>query len=403
MDAAISTFGDLLSQFQTKITTMLPEIVAGGASILTSLVSGLVQNASTIATSAVSIVTTLTTTIMTLLPQLLDAGLQILAGIISGIAQSLPNLIGSGIAMIEQIGSAIINNTDLLIGASIQLLDAIITGVTGENIDNLVGAAVTIVSKLLTALLEEAPTLITAGVELVLKLINGLIAAIPNLTSSGHDLVSNLIIAISDNLPLILETGIDMLLQLTAGLIEAIPDLISNVDDIIVQMQSVWLEFDWISIGKSIITGIVNGLTKSGSLLVDAAKNAAKSAYDSACNFLNINSPSKLFRDNVGAAIPEGMAIGIEKNEGYVTKAMNDLSGTTVDSMDYNNITAAATYDGYTAGDFATSDGLDGARVSLPIEIDLGDTKLKEIIYEYMVTKTDNNTTALRLAQGGAY
>ena len=86
-----------------------------------------------------------------------------------------------------------------------------------------------------------------------------------------------------------------------------------------------------------------------------------------------------------------------------VVLAVVDKPYNLVDSMDYNNITAAATYDGYAAGDFATSDGLDGARVSLPIEIDLGDTKLKEIIYEYMITKTDNNTTALRLAQGGAY
>ena len=402
MDSVATTIGDLLSQGIEKINSVLPDLVTSGTQIVKSLLQGLTQNTGDVTTGITSIITTITTGINDVLPDLLNVGLQILSGIISGIGQALPDLIPATISMITEIGNVIVDNFDLLADSAILLLDAVVAGII-DNIDVLVDAGVEIVTKLVDALLTKSDTLIEAGLDLAIKIIDGIDQELPHYKEKGQELISKLTQAINDNLPDILETGIAMLTELTAGLIEYLPEFKEEINNIGLTATIALLEeIDWISVGKSIIQGIANGVLKSDALSTNLL-SVAKNAYDAACNYLDINSPSKLFRDNVGAAIPEGMAVGIEKNEGYVTKAMNDLSGTTVDSMDYNNITAAATYDGYAAGDFATSDGLDGARVSLPIEIDLGDTKLKEIIYEYMITKTDNNTTALRLAQGGAY
>ena len=402
MSDLATTISNVVSQGVELINTKLPTLITAGTQIAKALLQGLTQSSGYAASGVTSIITQITTSIIELTPDLLNVGLQILSGIITGIAQSLPTLTPAVISIIEQIGIVISENFELISNSAILLLDAIVDGIV-ENIDDLVETGVTIVGKLADAVLTQTDVLIEAGLDLAIKIIDGISQELPHFKEKGQELTSKLTQAINDNLPDILETGIAMLTELTAGLIEYLPEFKGEINNIASTATVALLEeVDWISVGKSIIQGIANGVLKSDALSTNLL-SVAKNAYDAACNYLDINSPSKLFRDNVGAAIPEGMAVGVEENEDYVTKAMNDLSETTVDSIDYNNITAAATYDGYTAEDFSTSDGLDGAKVSLPIEIDLGDTKLKEIIYEYMLTKTGDKTTALRLAQGGAY
>ena len=47
---------------------------------------------------------------------------------------------------------------------------------------------------------------------------------------------------------------------------------------------------------------------------MNAAKNVAKSALDSAKNFLGIKSPSRRFRDEVGKMMALGVGVGFEDN-----------------------------------------------------------------------------------------
>lgn len=399
VEGAVDVLGDYISQGLNLVTSKLPDFISAGASLLTSLVSGLLQNTDTIISSATSIIVTLTTTVMTLLPQLLDAGLQIVAGLLSGIASALPELIPAGISMIEEIGNAILDNLDLIIDSSIELLDAVITGIT-ENIDSLVDAAVTITTKLFDAILTNAPKLLTAGVQLVLKLASGLIQSLPQMTASGTSLVSSLISSISENLPTILETGITLIGELLAGIVEATPTLIAQFPTIMTSIQNAFLNVDWVSLGVSIIEGIGNGIVNSVSKLTTAAKNAATSAYNAAKETLGINSPSKLFRDGVGEAIPEGMALGIEENTNYVTKAMTDLAEETADSFDYEKVVASTTMPTQAV---PSSGNLNGTTFTLVEEIFLGDTKLKEIISKYVIDQIGNEARAVKISQGGYY
>ncbi|WP_037616465.1 phage tail tape measure protein [Streptomyces aureus] len=67
----------------------------------------------------------------------------------------------------------------------------------------------------------------------------------------------------------------------------------------------------FLSIGKSIVMGMVHGVANAAGALFGALKHLASSALDKAKSFLGINSPSKLFADHVGSSIPEGMAKGV--------------------------------------------------------------------------------------------
>ena len=84
--------------------------------------------------------------------------------------------------------------------------------------------------------------------------------------------------------------------------------------------------------GMSIGEGMMSGIYAMAGAVAAAAASIASSAVASARSTLRINSPSKVFRDQVGRAIPEGMAVGIEKYGYYVDNSMTDLANKTVES-----------------------------------------------------------------------
>ena len=84
--------------------------------------------------------------------------------------------------------------------------------------------------------------------------------------------------------------------------------------------------------GTAIGEGMASGIASMAHAVIGAASSIALSAVSSARSTLAINSPSKVFRDQVGRAIPEGMAVGIEKYGYYVDDSMTDLANKTVES-----------------------------------------------------------------------
>lgn len=83
----------------------------------------------------------------------------------------------------------------------------------------------------------------------------------------------------------------------------------------------------FLSIGSSIVHGIIDGVENAASGLFDSLKNLAGDALSSAKDFLGINSPSRLFADHVGVAIPEGIAKGITDNAHLAVRSVTSMSG----------------------------------------------------------------------------
>lgn len=74
-------------------------------------------------------------------------------------------------------------------------------------------------------------------------------------------------------------------------------------------------------IGSSIGHGLASGLRAAYGAVASAAAALVSKANEAARAKAKVNSPSKLFRDGVGKAIPEGMAAGIRKGSGMVAQA----------------------------------------------------------------------------------
>lgn len=88
---------------------------------------------------------------------------------------------------------------------------------------------------------------------------------------------------------------------------------------------------DWLfGIGQDVVRGLGNGISNMLGWVKDKAKEIAGAAISGAKKALGIGSPSKVFRDEVGAWIPPGIQAGVEAQlpalEGYMADAMRGLS-----------------------------------------------------------------------------
>lgn len=84
--------------------------------------------------------------------------------------------------------------------------------------------------------------------------------------------------------------------------------------------------------GLSIGEGLSAGIYAMAGSVASAAASIAGAAVSAARSALRINSPSKVFRDQIGRAIPEGMAVGIEKFGYFVDDSMTGLSKDVIDA-----------------------------------------------------------------------
>ena len=130
--------------------------------------------------------------------------------------------------------------------------------------------------------------------------------------------------------------GIELIGSLISGLIQAIPALIAAVPQIISAIWDTIMNTDWLSLGKNIIDGVIQGVKNAASSLIQVFKDLASSALDAVKDFFGIHSPSRVMRDQVGKMIPAGMAEGVEdgmdEEEDRIKEAMRKGVPTTIDS-----------------------------------------------------------------------
>ena len=79
------------------------------------------------------------------------------------------------------------------------------------------------------------------------------------------------------------------------------------------------------SIGKDIVTGLWNGIKNATGWIKDKVKGFAKSILKGMKDALGIKSPSRLFRDEVGRYIAEGIGTGITTNADSPINALKEL------------------------------------------------------------------------------
>lgn len=80
------------------------------------------------------------------------------------------------------------------------------------------------------------------------------------------------------------------------------------------------------AIGSNTMAGIISGMKNMKGELAKEANSIASTIEKTIKKKLKIHSPSRLMRDQVGAMVPAGIAVGIQQGVGTVSKAMNAVT-----------------------------------------------------------------------------
>lgn len=289
-------------------------------------------------------------------PKVLEKGGELIGKLVSTLQEKAPEFIQRGADFVEKLGRGLV-----------------------QAIPNFLSKALPMIQDFTANLRTGASKFIDSGIEFIKNLMQGLMNSLPTLIQYLPTIISNIVNVINDNFPKILKLGLDLILMLLKGIVQAIPTLIAEFPKILRMILDVWTAFDWLNIGRLVINGISNGVRALASSIPDAlrnigrnawnafnnidwgdigwnivrgiangiwdgadrivraAKDVAKQALNAAKSFLGIHSPSRRFREEVGAQIPAGEAQGIIENADMVEDAAAEVAERALDaSMDVN-------------------------------------------------------------------
>lgn len=190
------------------------------------------------------------------------------------LVDNLLPMIGNVLAGIPEIVYSLVPE---LLQTGTELLSSLAQGFT-EGIPEFFSTALPQLLAFTDQLRDNAASFVDAGLNLITQLLNGLIAGLPDLIAYVPDIIINICGVINDNMPKILAQGVSIIVQLVVGIVKAVPDLLANWKKILEAVLSVISAINWLNIGKTILTGVANGVKSMGSSLLNAFKGGFSSA-----------------------------------------------------------------------------------------------------------------------------
>ena len=313
-----------------------------------------------------------------LLPNLVELGVQSISALVQGIQENGDSLAAGALSIVGTLAEGIAELLPMVADTAASLAVSLADGLT-ESLPNIIPIAIETISTLVENLTENANTVIDAGIQIILALGEGLIAALPQLIETVPQIVINIANVINDNAPKLVDTALYLITRLAVGLVQAIPTLVVNIPKIIEAIVAAFMAFQWLNLGKQLIDGVANGVKKAGESMATAAKNAfskfkskitgsevatelknigkyiidgivggIKNSLSKIANIagkikdtllsklkglFKIASPSKLMKEEVGAYIGEGIAVGIEESGQMAVDAAETVANGIIDAF----------------------------------------------------------------------
>lgn len=342
----VTTFlaGNLLPAIGNILSALVLQVIPVGTQMLQSLGAGLAQGVPNFLAQALPMVLQFTEALRTNFGDIVDAGIDLLLNLAQGIANGLPTLIEYVPQIVTNIAGLINDNAPKLLAAGLHIIVTLGLGLIQAiptliaNIPQIIQAVVSVFtafnwislgSNIITMLKNGITSMVSAVQSAGTSIFDAVKNAIANLPATLQSLGSNAITSMANGLKSMLGSVLSAARGILTGIVGIIKGLPGQLWSLAKSAASkLWNAFvvkDWNGLGTNIIQGIINGIGSMAGALWEAATNVAKSALNAIKSFFGIASPSKLMQFEIGPYIPQGLALGIEKNAGYVTDAMDDL------------------------------------------------------------------------------
>lgn len=361
----------LLEELVPQLIEMIPPLLESSLPILLDAVHSVIESILSVLPQIIPIISGLIpqicSSILSLLPQLMSAGVEILLSLVQGISSAIPQLLAMLPSIITQTVTTLINHLPEIITTGIDLLMSLIEGIVAA-IPDLVSMLPTIIETTINVLSSNLPLIVNAGISLLTALINGIVEAIPQLVRMLPTIINTTVTTLRANLPQIIAAGKQILTSLISGISSIIGNLRTKVGEIFNVIKNKFAELPnaLINIGKDLVRGLWNGINDMTSWVIDKIQGFGDSVLSGIRNFFGINSPSKLFEDEVGKYLAQGIGVGFADEMRDVSSEMQDALPT---SFDVNpNVTSGGAFGG--ALDYSTlvnalADALTGVTVEM--------------------------------------
>lgn len=178
LDKLINNFVDSTGTAAENILPRLGKIITGIGSLAERL-------APVVAAAIPGLVTTV-------LPELVQSGISMVGAILQGLVQMLPQIIQYGVDMVITLIESISSDPESLVETAIMLVAIIVSGLI-DALPKLIAAAAELVTGLLRALISNAPNLLAAGLKLVGKIVEGIANSLGEIVKAGAKVVDSII------------------------------------------------------------------------------------------------------------------------------------------------------------------------------------------------------------------
>ena len=329
IDKVIGYVEKLVDAFQTGGFAALGETVGEIAADIAETVNAYLPK---VAEFATTLIMTLTESLIQMLPAVVQSAVTIITTLAQGLADSLPELI------------------PVAVNAILELVDTL---TDPDNIGNLVDAAIAI----------------------TLALANGLIDALPKLLEKAPIIIANLVTALVQNVPKLITSAFEIVTTLVKGIIDYLPELGKAAGEIIGTLlkglADLWVGF--IDAGRQIVEGIWQGISGAADWLWSKITGFFNGIIDGVKQYLGIQSPSKVFADQVGKNMALGIGVGFENTMDKVERDM--MSSIAIPGADTTG----------TLGTDAVSVSGGGMVEEITIPVQVGDVELARVLYRHIV------------------
>lgn len=332
VEGADQEFSTAVQGMVASIVSSLPQFLDFGVQIIASLLSGILQSIPTLVAAVPQVVSSIVSALSTLIPQVLEQGVNLLRQFANGIETGLPEMVARLPEIIQSFVQFITDNLPSILEQGVEIINSLVNGII-DSIPVMLESLPEIITSFIQFITDNLPTIIDAGIDILLNLVSGIVSAIPRMIAAIPKIIRAYTEGIASAFPKIIQSGVKLLQQFWEGIASNIPELVSNlpqiIDAIIDGIGN--LMGGIVDVGKNIVRGLWEGISSMGGWIGEKVGGFFDGIVGGVMDFLGINSPSKLFRDEIGKNIGLGVAAGLEDSEDEAVRAASDLAKSVYD------------------------------------------------------------------------
>ena len=335
VSAVFSTIKTIITAYVTAWKTVITTVWTAIKTAVTGVLNAIKTVITTVFNSIKSFITTVFNAYRTIVRGVWQSIKTIITTIINGIKTTITNVfnvIKTTVSKVQNtIKTTIINVWNIIKNT----VSAVVNG-----IKTVISSIFNAIKALLRGDMNAVKSNLTTAWNAIKSTISSVVNGIRNVISSVFNGIKSTVRTIVNGIKSTITSVWNGIKSTTSSVFNGVRTIMSNAlnnakssvvntcKNILTSMKNVFSNVGstFKNIGKNVIDGIKNGITGAVSGLYNSIKNALSGLVSKAKRALGINSPSKVFANVVGKAIPEGIAKGVDDNTDIADNAVMDMT-----------------------------------------------------------------------------